>query len=108
MILARALCCLAPVSGAVLPFVAITAYGMGMSITAVAPAQWAGDLYGEDHYESGVRTITVAYTGGIFVFGPLPGVLADWLGGYVPSYILFTLFLLTSFLIVQGLYRQRA
>ncbi len=108
MILALALCCLAPVSGAVLPFVAITAYGMGMSITAVAPAQWAGDLYGEDHYESGVRTITVAYTGGIFVFGPLPGVLADWLGGYVPSYILFTLFLLTSFLIVQGLYRQRA
>ena len=46
--------------------------------------------------------------GVIFVFGPLPGVLADWLGGYVPSYILFTLFLLTSFLIVQGLYRQRA
>ena len=71
-----------------------------------SPARWAGDLCAD--YENGVRSITLAFTAGMLVFGPLPGVLADWLGGYVPSYILFTLFLLTSFLIVQGLYRQRA
>lgn len=108
MILALAMCCLAPLGGAVLPFVAITAYGMGMSITAVAPAQWASDLYGEDHYESGVRTITLASSTGMLVFGPLPGLLADWLGGYVPAYTVFTLFLTASFLIIQWLYHRRA
>lgn len=108
LLLSLALCCLAPVGGAVLPFLAITAFGLGMSITAVSPARWAADLCGEENYESGVRTITVFFTGGIFVFGPLPGLLAGWLGSYVPAYAVFLLLLLAAFLIVQGLYRERA
>lgn len=108
LLLSLALCCLAPLGGAVLPFLAITAFGLGMSITAVSPARWAADLCGEERYESAVRTITVFFTGGIFVFGPLPGILAGRLGSYVPAYIVFLLLLLAAFLIVQGLYRKRA
>ena len=108
LLLSLALCCLAPAGGAVLPFLAITAFGLGMSITAVSFARWAADLYGEQDYEGGVRTITVFFTAGIFVFGPLPGILADWLGGYVPAYGVFFVLLLAAFLIVRGLYRQRA
>lgn len=61
-----------------LPVLAITAFGLGLSITAVSPARWAGDLCAD--YESGVRSITLAFTAGMLVFGPLPGLLADWLG----------------------------
>ena len=108
LLLSLVLCCLAPVGGALLPFLAITAFGLGMSITAVSPARWAADLYGEQDYESGVRTITVFFTAGIFVFGPLPGILADWPGRYVPPYAVFFALLLAAFLIVRGLYRKRA
>lgn len=100
------LCCLAPAGGAVLPVLAITAFGLGMSITAVSPARWAADLCAD--YESAVRTITLAFTAGMLVFGPLPGLLAGWLGGYVPAYVTFFLLLLAAFLIVQGLYRKKA
>ena len=55
-----------------------------------------------------MRTITLAYTAGMLVFGPLPGLLADWLGGYVPAYAAFFALLLAAYLIVQGLYRMRA
>jgi len=106
LLLSLLLCCLAPVGGAVLPFLAITAFGLGMSITAVPPARWAADLYGERDYESGVRAITTAFTAGVFVFGPLPGILSDWLDSYVPSYAVFFALLLASFLIVRGLYRK--
>lgn len=106
LLLALALCALAPVGGALLPVLAITAFGLGLSITAVSPARWAGDLCAG--YESGVRTITLAYTAGMLVFGPLPGLLADWLGGYVPAYAAFFALLLAAYLIVQGLYRMRA
>ena len=58
--------------------------------------------------ESAVRTITLAFTAGMLVFGPLPGLLAGWLGGYVPAYLTFFLLLLAAFLIVQGLYRKKA
>lgn len=101
-----ALCTLAPLGGTLLPILAITAFGLGMSITAVSPARWAADLCAD--YESGVRTITLSFTAGMLVFGPLPGLLAGWLGGYVPAYLVFFLLLLAAFLIVQGLYRRRA
>lgn len=106
LLLSLALCTLAPAGGALLPILAITAFGLGMSITAVSPARWARDLCAD--YESAVRTITLAFTGGMLVFGPLPGLLADWLGGYVPAYAAFFLLLLAAFLIIQGLYRKKA
>ena len=105
LLLALALCTLAPVGGVLLPVLAITAFGLGLSITAVSPARWAGDLCAD--YESGVRSITLAFTAGMLVFGPLPGLLADWLGGYVPAYAAFFALLLAAYLIVQGLYRRR-
>lgn len=105
LLLALALCTLAPVGGVLLPVLAITAFGLGLSITAVSPARWAGDLCAD--YESGVRSITLAFTAGMLVFGPLPGLLADWLGGYVPAYAAFFALLLAAYLIVQGLYRKR-
>lgn len=105
LLLALALCTLAPVGGVLLPVLAITAFGLGLSITAVSPARWAGDLCAD--FESGVRSITLAFTAGMLVFGPLPGLLADWLGGYVPAYAAFFALLLAAYLIVQGLYRRR-
>lgn len=105
LLLSLALCCLAPVGGILLPILAITAFGLGMSITAVSPARWAADLCAD--YESAVRTITLAFTAGMLVFGPLPGLLAGWLGGYVPAYAAFLVLMLAAFLIVQGLYRRR-
>ena len=88
-----------------LPVLAITAFGLGLSITAVSPARWAADLCAD--YESAVRSITLSFTSGMLVFGPLPGLLAGWLGGYVPAYAAFFLLLLAAFLIVQELYRRR-
>ena len=105
LLLSLALCCLAPAGGAVLPILAITGFGLGMSITAVSPARWAADLCAD--YESAVRSITLSFTSGMLVFGPLPGLLAGWLGGYVPAYAAFFLLLLAAFLIVQELYRRR-
>lgn len=105
LLLALALCTLAPIGGVLLPVLAITAFGLGLSITAVSPARWAGDLCAD--YESGVRSITLAFTARMLVFGPLPGLLADWLGGYVPAYAAFFALLLAAYLIVQGLYRRR-
>lgn len=106
LLLSLLLCTLAPAGGAFLPVLAITAFGLGMSITAVSPARWARDLCAD--YESAVRTITLAFTAGMLVFGPLPGLLADWLGGYVPAYTVFFVLLLTAFLIIQRLYRKKA
>ena len=105
LLLSLLLCVMAPVGGVILPVLAITAFGLGMSISAVSPARWAADLCAD--YEGAVRTITLAFTAGMLVFGPLPGLLAGWLGGYIPAYAAFFVLLLAAFLIIQGLYRKK-
>ncbi|MGI5963858.1 MAG: MFS transporter [Lawsonibacter sp.] len=101
------LCSLAPLGGMVLPLLAVTLFGLGLPISAVSPARWASDLFPSTGYEPAVRSLTVAYTVGMLVFGPVPGALADWLGSYVPAYLLFALLLVAAALILQGIYRAQ-
>lgn len=100
------LCCLADLGGAAPAFLAMTLFGLGLPISAVTLAAWASDLFGDAGYEQAVRWFTVAYALGMLLFGPIPGALADRFDSYVPAYVLFTLFLVVSFVIVQLSYRR--
>ena len=106
LLLGLLLCCLAPVGGLALPFLAMTAFSLGLAITAVSPSAWASDLFAPEQYGEMVRSITVAYTLGTLVFGPIPGILADRMESYVPAYGLFALFLAISLGIFQTVYRR--
>lgn len=101
-----ALCCMAPLGGMILPFAAMTLFGLGLPISAIPFAVWAGDLLGDAGYESAVRSLTVAYALGMLLFGPVAGILADRFGGYVPAYALFAGLLGLSMFIVQYAYHR--
>ena len=96
--------CMAPLGSLILPFAAITLFGFGLPISSISLAAGAGDLLGDEGYESAVRSLTVAYALGMLLFGPVPGMLADRFGGYVPAYILFTALILLITAIVQYAY----
>lgn len=100
------LCCLAPVGTMVLPALAITALGLGLPVSAVSPTVWAADLTTAEGYAGAVRSINIAYTVGVLVFGPTPGILADRLGSYVPAYGLFALCSAAALLLVQRSYTR--
>ena len=48
----------------------------------------------------------MAYALGMLVFGPLPGILADRAGSYVPAYMVFALLTAAAMVIVQSIYRK--
>ena len=48
----------------------------------------------------------VLCTVGMLLLGPVPGLLADRFGGYVPAYALFALCLTAAALLLQGIYRK--
>lgn len=98
------LCCMAPTGSLPLVFLAITAFSFGVSVTAVSPAVWARDLTSDAGYPKTVRAITTAYTFGMLVFGPVPGLLADRFHSYVPAYALFAVSLVLAAAIIQGIY----
>lgn len=103
-LLGLVLCCLAPSQSIVAATAALILFSVGLSITAVSPAVWAQDLSLEENYAKLVRSFTMAYTAGMLLFGPIPGMIADRTGSYLPAYLLFTGFLLVAYLIVQGVY----
>jgi len=67
---------------------------------------WARDLASAENYAGTVRAITTAYTFGMLVFGPIPGIMADRFGSYIPAYALFALFQLVLTVLIQGLYHK--
>jgi len=103
-LLGLVLCCLAPSQSIVAATAALILFSVGLSITAVSPAVWAQDLSLEENYAKLVRSFTMAYTAGMLLFGPIPGMIADRTGSYLPAYLLFTGFLLAAYLLVQGVY----
>ena len=106
MLAGMLLCALAPLGSILLAFAAITLTALGMPLSSVTLSVWAGDLSGAVTYESTVKWFSSAYMLGSLATGPLPGLLADHLGSYVPAYLLFALMLLAAALLVQGVYRR--
>ena len=100
------LCTLAGTGSLPLAYAAITAFSFGISVTGVSPAVWAKDLAAERDYPATVRAITTAYTLGMLVFGPIPGMMADRFGSYAPSYLLFAAFQLVLTALIQGVYHR--
>lgn len=106
MLAGMLLCVLAPLGSIPLAFAAVTLTALGLPISSVTLSVWAGDLSGAATYESTVKWFSSAYMLGSLATGPLPGLLADHLGSYVPAYLLFALMLLAAALLVQGVYRR--
>ena len=98
------LCCLAFTKSTALAYLAITVFAFGISVSAVSPAVWARDLAASADYAKTVRAITTAYTAGMLVMGPIPGILADRFGSYIPAYLFFALCQLVLTVIIQGIY----
>ena len=97
---------LAPAGLVWLAFLSIAVYAMGIPISSVSAAKWAGDLSSPEDYASSVRSFNMAYSLGSLVFSPVPGLLADRFGSFLPTYILFGLLLLISLIILQLVYGQ--
>lgn len=98
------LCCLAFTKSTALAYLAITVFAFGISVSAASPAVWAKDLAAPADYAKTVRAITTAYTAGMLVMGPIPGILADRFGSYIPAYLFFALCQLVLSIIIQGIY----
>lgn len=54
-----------------------------------------------------MRTVNVVQTLGSVLLSPVPGLLADLFGSYVPAYLLFVGLLVASMAILQLIYHQQ-
>lgn len=101
--------CLAPLGGILPALGAVTAFGLSMPISNVSLSTWAQDLRGDAGFAEGLKWCQTLYALGLLAAGPIPGILADATGSYVPSYFLFFLMMLLSMVLLLWVYgRTRA
>ena len=88
-ILGLCLCCLASIPSVPLAAAACTFTALGMPLSSVSLSVWAGDFSRGADYDRLVKWLSTSYMLGALVTGPVPGILADRFGSYVPAYALF-------------------
>ena len=98
------LCCLAPLGNMFLNCAGLACTALGMPLSSVSLSVWAGALSGGRDYDRLVKWLSTAYMVGALVTGPVPGMLADRFGSYVPAYALFGGCLVCSMILIQGVY----
>lgn len=103
--LGAAFCCMvSSFAGAVL---AVALYGLGLAFATVGLTVYAEDLAEPAAFSGMVRQFQICYLLGGMLSGPVPGVLADWSGSYVPFYLLATAVCLVAMAIIQWNYRRK-
>lgn len=101
--LGMALCCLAPTGSIPVAFGAMTAVSIGLSLS-VSLSLWAFDLSSTAQRDGRVRWATIAFMVGNLTFGPLPGIIADVTGSYVPAFVLFGGAAAAGLILIQVIY----
>ena len=75
-----ALSCMADGGSVPLAFAAMVLAGLGLPLSVVSPPIWAKDICGSEGYARGLKWVQSIYALGIFLMGPIPGILADRTG----------------------------
>jgi len=99
---------LACLAGLRMPWTAVGSMcllGLGLPLSTVGFSIFAGDLVEPDHYATSVRNFQLTYRIGSLVFEPVPGIIADVTGSYVPAYGLLVGFAALALLLILRAYR---
>lgn len=99
-----ALCALAEQTGQAVALAAMACLGLGLPLPSVGLSVFAADTAAPAEYGKIVKRFQAAYMLGALSFGPVPGMIADATGSYVPFYWLLVGVTGLAMLLVQGSY----
>ncbi|MDO4178963.1 MAG: MFS transporter [Phascolarctobacterium sp.] len=100
------LCLLLPLGYSWLPVTISILMGLGCPISTLGIAMWAKEVSSPLNFPENLRKLQTCHQLGGLIFANAPGMLADLTGSYVPSYVLFSVLGLISYVIIQFIYAK--
>ena len=100
------LCCFADNGGSALACAAMALYGFGISLTTVGFSTIIASLSTAHDYPWTLRKTQIIYKLGSLAFSFLPGVVADSVGSYVPTYYMFVVLSVMIAVMILMIYRR--
>lgn len=108
IIIVGLLCCtLVPVGKEPMAFAAAVLFGLGSSLATTGVSIWSLELSSTEDRMRLVRSFQVAYAFGGFAFNIMPGIIAEFTGGYEINYLIFAIFMLICAILVLVVYKTR-
>ncbi len=105
LIAGEILACFAGLLSMPLALLSMLCMGLGLPISTVGFTSMANDLSTPGHFPSTLRYFQVSYMVGSFVSGPVPGMIADHCGSYVPAYYILSAFAFMNLALVWAAYK---
>lgn len=99
------LCCLTFLHSVPVLVVNVVFIGVGYPLPAVGPSIWSGVMSSPLHYALAVRRAQLSFSAGAMIFAGIPGIIADHTGSYIPAYIMFSVLLLVSLVLLAIAFR---
>lgn len=100
------LCCFADAGSSILACAAMALFGFGVSLTTVGFSTIIAALSTEHDYPWTLRKTQIVYKLGSLAFSFLPGIVADNVGSYVPTYYMFAVFSVFIAVMISVIYRH--
>lgn len=100
------MCLLLPLHYSWLPAGIAIFTGLGCPISTLGIAMWTKEVSSPEHFPDNLRKLQTCHQLGGLIFANAPGMLADLTGSYIPSYGIFATLALTSYIIIQSIYRK--
>ncbi len=105
LVIGKALACFAGHFIMPIALLSMLCIGLGLPISTVGFSSMAADLSTPAHYPSSMRNFQLCYMIGSFITGPMPGMIADRCGSYVPTYYILTAFAIINLALVWLAYK---
>lgn len=107
MIAGLALCCGADTRSLPVACAAMLFLGISLPIATVGHGIFARAMVAPEDFDAAVKQQQLAYMIGSLLFGPVPGMIADVRGSYVPSYIILTVFGILASALIFTIFRKQ-
>ena len=91
-----------------LAMLAMILFGLGLAYSTIGFTIYAEDLSAVEEFEARVKEYQICYTLGALISSPIPGIMADATGSYVPFYALAAVAGLVGLFIIEANYRKKA
>jgi len=101
------LCCISGKNYA-LAMTAMILYGLGLAYATIGLTVYAEDLSSAQEFESRVKEYQICYLMGSLLSSPVPGIIADATGSYIPFYAIASCAGLVALGIIEHNYKTRS
>ncbi len=106
LVAGEGLSCFAGKTGFGVAMTAMFCLGLGLPLSTVGLSVFAKELSSSVEYAKTLKRLQMAYMIGSLLFGPVPGMIADATGSYVPAYVLLSVCAAASMVLVLLSHKQ--